>query len=101
MAGKVKALKYDATKILLPSDIEQPNYVRQVQNYLSKPKQKDSYELDYDRGKLKKKKEKRQYIQPNFNEVFEEVKKKSGVDTQSKKIKKRERKEKQPQSEED
>lgn len=88
LAGKVKPLKYDPTKVVLPSDTLSSEYIKQVQSLLSKPKQKDSYELEYDRGKLKKKKEKKQYIQPDFNQVFEQVKKKGGVDIQSKKIKK-------------
>jgi hypothetical protein len=49
---------------------------------------------------LKKKKEKRQYIHPDFNEIFEQVKR-GGVDYQSKKIKKKERREREPESEED
>lgn len=60
--------------MLLPSNEKAHCYIKQVEKQYLQPKVKDSYELDYDRGKLKKKKEKRQYLQPDFNEVFAQVK---------------------------
>ena len=74
MPHKIKPLSRPTNQILLPSTSNTSTYIQQVNSHFIQPKQKDEYELDYDKGKLKKVKEKIEYVRPDFNIVQEQVK---------------------------
>lgn len=48
--------------------------MEEIQKQYPTQKQKDEYEKDYDKGKTKKIKKKIDYIKPDFNHIFKQVK---------------------------
>lgn len=59
---------------LIEKNSESKAYRDNVNSLFSLPKLKDEYEQNYDMGKVKKRKLKKEYIQPNYNEVYEKLK---------------------------
>ena len=48
--------------------------MKEVSQLYTQPKVKDEYELDYDKGKRNKHKEKKTYIQPNYDQIYQQLK---------------------------
>ena len=49
-------------------------YGEVISGFFSKPKEKDQYDRQYDKGKTKKIKKKVEYVRPDFNKIYKEVK---------------------------
>ena len=49
-------------------------YGEVISGFFSKTKEKDQYDRQYDKGKTKKIKKKVEYVRPDFNKIYKEVK---------------------------